>query len=78
MPKMSGPELAHELALLRPAARVVFMSGYAGDAVQHRGLLDAVSHFIDKPFTALALTQKIRRVLDEVTSDVSHALPDPE
>jgi CheY-like chemotaxis protein len=78
MPKMSGPELAHELARLRPAAKVVFMSGYAGDAVQHRGLPDAGSHFIDKPFTALALTQKIRLVLDEVTSGVSHALPETE
>ena len=78
MPKMSGPELAHELARLRPAARVVFMSGYAGDAVEHRGLLDAGSHFIDKPFTALGLTQKIRRVLDEVTRDSSHVMPEAE
>ncbi len=70
MPKMSGTMFAEELARIRPAAKVVFMSGYAGDAVQHRGVLDERSHFIDKPFTALGLTQKIRLTLDEATSDV--------
>ena len=33
MPRMSGRELAAELAKLRPAARILFMSGYTDEAV---------------------------------------------
>src|SRR5689334_24484623 len=33
MPEMTGVELAHKARSLRPHLRVIFVSGYAGDAV---------------------------------------------
>jgi PAS domain S-box-containing protein len=78
MPKMGGPAFAHELMRVRPSTKVVFMSGYSGDAVQHRGVLEAGTRFVEKPFTAAGLAQTIRLALDEVTSDASHALTEAE
>ena len=64
MPQMSGPRLAEEVRLCREAIRVLFMSGYAESAVQNHGLLDADSVFLEKPFTAEAFLQIVRRTLD--------------
>jgi hypothetical protein len=44
--------------------RVLYMSGYADDAVVQRGVLEDVMHFIQKPFGVDALLRKIREVLD--------------
>lgn len=64
MPGMSGPELARGLASLRPEARVLFMSGYTGEAVVHHvvGALDV--HYIQKPFAPDRLAAKVRDVVD--------------
>ena len=64
MPKMNGANLARELIRRWPAARVLFMSGYSGDAIVHKGILDAGTEFIGKPFKAADLTRKVRQVLD--------------
>jgi hypothetical protein len=40
------------------------MSGYTDDTIVHRGVLDAGTHFLAKPFTAADLTRKVREVLD--------------
>jgi CheY-like chemotaxis protein len=64
MPGASGPELARRLAPLRPEARVLFMSGYTGEAVVHHGLAAPGIHYIQKPFTPEALAAKVREVLD--------------
>ncbi len=63
MPGMSGPDLAERLAPLRPDARVVYMSGYTDDAIGQHGLLDARTHFLQKPFTSQQLLTKCREVL---------------
>ena len=64
MPGMSGRQLADAVGVLYPDCRVVFMSGYNGDAVVHHGL-DHVTHaFLQKPFTPLVLARKLREVLD--------------
>jgi FixJ family two-component response regulator len=43
---------------------VLFMSGYADEAVHHHGVLRPESAFVEKPFTAQTLTRKVRELLD--------------
>ncbi len=63
MPNMSGGELAYRLAQRRPDLRILFMSGYADEPVVQR--LGSQSPIIlEKPFTSVALADKIRKVLD--------------
>jgi PAS domain S-box-containing protein len=64
MPGLAGPALAGRFATLRPEARVLFMSGYAGDDLARRGLPEDVSHFLPKPFTADVLSRRVRDALD--------------
>ncbi|OGP69499.1 MAG: hypothetical protein A2Y80_06060 [Deltaproteobacteria bacterium RBG_13_58_19] len=64
MPGISGPDLAERLAALRPEMHVLFMSGYAQDAVVHHGILDRGIAFLQKPFRADVLVRKVRQVLD--------------
>ncbi len=55
----------------RPDVRVIFMSGYAEDAVASGGVLAPNTAFIGKPFTTAALVQKVREVLDAPASAAS-------
>jgi len=64
MPEMSGRELSQRLAILRPATKVLFMSGYTANAVVHHGVLDPDTEFLPKPITAAVLTRKVREILD--------------
>jgi PAS domain S-box-containing protein len=63
MPRMRGPELAAEIMKQRPQTAVVFLSGYNEDAIaQAEGI--AGFTLVEKPYTADALLDSIRRVLD--------------
>jgi two-component system, cell cycle sensor histidine kinase and response regulator CckA len=64
MPETSGKEVADRLRVLRPEIKVLFMSGYADEAIVHHGVLDAKVEFIQKPFTPVALARKVREVID--------------
>ena len=68
MPEISGKEVADRVLELRPALRVVFMSGYTDEAIVQHGVLDANVEFIQKPFTWIALTKKVRDVLNRTGS----------
>ena len=68
MPEISGKEVADRLLELRPAIRVLFMSGYTDDAIVQHGVLDENVEFIQKPFTWLGLTRKVRDVLNREAS----------
>ena len=63
MPAMSGRELGAELKRRRPEIRVLYMSGYTGNAIARRGLLEEGVAFIQKPFTAESLAGKVRDTL---------------
>jgi signal transduction histidine kinase/ActR/RegA family two-component response regulator len=65
MPGLNGRELADQFVALHPEARVLFMSGYAGEALSAQGVLDANVAFLAKPFVPSELARKIREVLDE-------------
>jgi len=65
MPKMGGRELAETFAQSYPRMRVLFTSGYTDDAIVRHGVIEALSNFIQKPFTLSSLAQKVRSVLDE-------------
>ncbi|HET9706247.1 MAG TPA: ATP-binding protein [Vicinamibacterales bacterium] len=62
---MSGPAVAEALTALRPSTRVLYMSGYMDEAIVRTGVLEEGKPFLQKPFTPLQLSKKIREVLDE-------------
>ncbi len=64
MPGMSGRELWERLRILRPDARVLFMSGYTDDVIAQHGVLEPGIAFLQKPFTPFGLAGKVREVLD--------------
>jgi PAS domain S-box-containing protein len=64
MPGINGRELATRFASSHPEARVLFMSGYAGDTLSAQGVLDPTVAFLAKPFVPAELARKVREVLD--------------
>ena len=64
MPGINGRLLADQLIQLRPDIKIVYMSGYTGQAVGAHRILDPGSIFLQKPFTRDELARKIREALD--------------
>jgi two-component system cell cycle sensor histidine kinase/response regulator CckA len=64
MPGMSGPDVARSLVGLRPGLKVLYVSGYADDALGQHGVLEPDVAFLPKPFTVRELARKVRAVLD--------------
>jgi CheY-like chemotaxis protein len=67
MPESEGPPLLDQLVSARPAIRVLYMSGYADEAIRRHVLLVEGTPFLQKPFTPLSLARKAREVLDAPT-----------
>jgi two-component system cell cycle sensor histidine kinase/response regulator CckA len=63
MPGMGGTALAAQLLADRPALRVLFMTGYAPEAVERRGELAEGDGLLEKPFSADDLARKVREVI---------------
>jgi len=64
MPKKNGKEAYVEIRSHEPGMKALFISGYTGDILSRRGILDEGLNFISKPVTQSALLQKVREVLD--------------
>jgi PAS domain S-box-containing protein len=65
MPEMGGRELGQNVALFEPELPILYMSGYTGEDVVQRGLLDPGVPFQQKPFTPGTLAMKVRAMLDQ-------------
>jgi CheY-like chemotaxis protein len=63
MPKVSGPELADILLFLRPAMKVLFITGL--DSLAIRLAFDRPCGCVQKPFTPLLLVSKVQEALGE-------------
>jgi len=64
MPNLNGRQLAEQLQPLRPKLRVLHMSGYPGDTIARYGDVREGDAFLQKPFSARELAEKVRDVLD--------------
>lgn len=67
MPGMGGRKLIERLAQMAPesAWKVLYMSGYAEDAVVEQGVRGDGAPLISKPFSASELARRVREVLDQ-------------
>ena len=61
MPVMSGPALAQRLVAIRPALRVLFVSGYA--SVPSHEIISPNVGFLSKPFQSAVLATRVREML---------------
>ena len=78
MPGDSGPALFARLERQRPDLKALYVSGYTNETITHQGQLKPGVEFLQKPFTAEALTQRVRKVLDHASSRRGALLASPE
>jgi PAS domain S-box-containing protein len=64
MPGLSGRALADQLKQKRPDVKIAYMSGYTGQRVGEKEILEPGSVFLQKPFTREGLARKVREALD--------------
>jgi len=64
MPGMNGPELAARAVAVRPALKVLFVSGYPDDSLLRDGVEAGRMELLAKPFLTEQLAARVRRILD--------------
>ena len=65
MPQVGGKELYDQLKPLRADLKVLFTSGYTETAIVQQGNLPPGVAFLQKPFSPIFLTHKVRELLDQ-------------
>jgi two-component system, cell cycle sensor histidine kinase and response regulator CckA len=63
MPRLGGRELGERLRTMGNEAAVLYMSGYTGDAVTQRAMVDEGAEFLEKPFTPDQLLARVDEIL---------------
>lgn len=63
LPGLKGPEVADRIQPLRPGVKIMFMSGYTDNSLEHRDS-GAAPLFLQKPFTPESLARYVRKALD--------------
>ncbi len=64
MPKKNGKEAFEEIRKIRPDIRAIFVSGYAADIIEKKGITEGSMYYLSKPISPDTLLRKIRDVLD--------------
>jgi two-component system cell cycle sensor histidine kinase/response regulator CckA len=64
LPGKSGRELARELIEVRPATKIIFMSGYTEDSVLRTEIERSKALFLGKPFSPTLLARTVRAALE--------------
>ncbi len=65
MPKINGRMVYAEMKKISPDMKVLFASGYTGDIITVKGIIEEGFEFIQKPMTPGGLLEKVREVLDK-------------
>jgi two-component system cell cycle sensor histidine kinase/response regulator CckA len=65
MPGLSARSMAESIARSHPTVQVLFVSGYPGEDVMRRGLLEPKAPFLQKPFSIEDLARTLRNLLDQ-------------
>ncbi len=60
---INGRQLADMARTLRPGLKVMFITGYAENAVVRNGYLEAGMHVLTKPFTLEELAMRLREII---------------
>ena len=71
LPKVSGPQIAKRAIELRPAIRVLFMSGFTDDTLVRHGLRPGRPALLEKPFSPTTVLSRVRKTLDADRESVS-------
>jgi two-component system cell cycle sensor histidine kinase/response regulator CckA len=64
MPGLSGRAVVDALRVGLPGLRALYVSGYSGEAIAERGVLEVGVDFLPKPFTPSMLVERVRAILD--------------
>jgi CheY-like chemotaxis protein len=64
MPRMGGKDVYDAVKVLSPDSKILFISGYAADALGKKGLFEEGVQFVAKPTSPFELLKKIRSILD--------------
>lgn len=67
MPQINGPELAQQVRLVRPAIKILYMSGYGDGRLAPTLGPDGRAPLVEKPFTPDVLMRRLRELLDSPT-----------
>lgn len=62
---LNGPDIARQAQALRPKLKVLYTSGYTGNAIQQLEALNVEVRLISKPYAIDDLAQTVREILDE-------------
>ena len=73
---MNGLEVWNQFRRLRPASRLLFVSGYSDKVISERGVLTDGFTLLQKPYTPDALLEHVRTILSQLdTSAADHPRP---
>lgn len=63
MPGLSGNEVATQVCRHHPETRVLFVSGYPHETLEHHAVSDGGLHFLSKPYSGPELIERLKLVM---------------